>query len=704
MTARVALATAAIAAIWITGCPRFEGSCESDADCESGEFCSAKSHSCIVHSICSPTCSAHSECFNGTCVARYSGLVITEPATDIGLGADASVSIAAQLQVAPGRTANLPASIRLDVELPDAGMQNVQLLQAGERFVGALSLGPAEGDYTLVARYPEVPLESAPRTVTVDRTPPALTVTIAPPPVRPAPDGGTTYTDSDLANVTAYRRDEQAEVTVASTSSDVTSVQASVAIGSDPALSLGSVPSVPVDQCGGPPVAWCGKITVNLWEPQMNAFRETFAVQVVGEDDVGNQATARDSDRLTRWKWVHQIASGHAIRATPAIGPAGSIVVGTALANGIDGKLVSLNHDGSKRWENPIGAVVSSPIVGRDNGGATPIYAAFRTSGGAELRTLNSADGALANPSCGPYTAGTSVAAMTLASTLVAEPASIESAVALVNGSGGILVVYRPLGDPGVRCLPAANAGGMNFPSGISSIGTRVFYGDSSGRLRGYEVGGGTPITLPGWPIGDAGVEMRALVHTGQELAGGGPGITTAPSLVSVSPDGGQIGWTIPTGGALWYPVVDSTGTLYAGRNDDRLVTATTTPTTIDAFEAGGVIQSAPLLGQGNIVYYATASGTLTARMVSALSSELWSIGGLGDVEASPNIDCARGVGGSPLAARPGVLYLATNAPRIYAFVVDSRGIDTTAPWPKYQHDPRNTGNADTPLSEFTCP
>ena len=36
--------------------------------------------------------------------------------------------------------------------------------------------------------------------------------------------------------------------------------------------------------------------------------------------------------------------------------------------------------------------------------------------------------------------------------------------------------------------------------------------------------------------------------------------------------------------------------------------------------------------------------------------------------------------------------------------VIDSRGIDTQAPWPKYQHDPRNTGNSATPLTDFACP
>jgi hypothetical protein len=73
-------------------------------------------------------------------------------------------------------------------------------------------------------------------------------------------------------------------------------------------------------------------------------------------------------------------------------------------------------------------------------------------------------------------------------------------------------------------------------------------------------------------------------------------------------------------------------------------------------------------------------------------------------VESSATIDCARDAAGSKLAGRPGVLYVGSNSGKLYAFVVDSRGIDTTAPWPKYQHDPRNTGNADTALSEFACP
>lgn len=72
-------------------------------------------------------------------------------------------------------------------------------------------------------------------------------------------------------------------------------------------------------------------------------------------------------------------------------------------------------------------------------------------------------------------------------------------------------------------------------------------------------------------------------------------------------------------------------------------------------------------------------------------------------VASSPNIDCARAPNGSKLPG-PGTLYYGANNGKLYAIIVDNPGIDTTSPWPKYQHDPRNTGSLSTPLSEFACP
>ena len=47
----------------------------------------------------------------------------------------------------------------------------------------------------------------------------------------------------------------------------------------------------------------------------------------------------------------------------------------------------------------------------------------------------------------------------------------------------------------------------------------------------------------------------------------------------------------------------------------------------------------------------------------------------------------------------PGTLYVVGNGSgAVYAIIVDSRGLDVSAPWPKFQHDTRNTGNIDTPV------
>jgi hypothetical protein len=106
------------------------------------------------------------------------------------------------------------------------------------------------------------------------------------------------------------------------------------------------------------------------------------------------------------------------------------------------------------------------------------------------------------------------------------------------------------------------------------------------------------------------------------------------------------------------------------------------------------------------LVYVVDNSGTLQVLRSTAMTPE-WELSDLnilGVIEGSVALDCSRDSLGQKVAGRPGVLYVGSNNGRFFAFIVDSRGIDTSAPWPKYQHDPRNTGNAQTPLSQFACP
>jgi hypothetical protein len=113
-----------------------------------------------------------------------------------------------------------------------------------------------------------------------------------------------------------------------------------------------------------------------------------------------------------------------------------------------------------------------------------------------------------------------------------------------------------------------------------------------------------------------------------------------------------------------------------------------------------GPITAAPVLGQGGLVYALNTSGQL-----SVLDNTLklhWSapVSGTG-FNVSPNLDCNRDSSGTPRAG-PGVLYVQSNDGMLTAILVDSHGLDTSSPWPRYQHDARNTGNSTTPIE--ACP
>jgi hypothetical protein len=378
MTVRWALA-AALAAASISACLKFAGDCRSDADCFTGEFCSAKSHSCIVKG---------------------------DPAA------------------------------------------------------------------------------------------PEFTVTIAPAPARPGPTAGTTYTDSDAAYATAYRRDEQAQVTITSAATDVASVRASITIGGGPAMDLGTVASLPVSECGGAPVEWCGKVLVNLWDPPMDAFRDAFTVNVSGQDFRGSPATASSSDKVTRWKWAYQASTTAAIKS-PAVGPDGTVYFGTAAGGGA---VVALNPDGTLKWnKSGLGAVTASPAIG--SGG---VYVGLQDLGGATLQVLNVTSGELGTAKCGPFVGGTLNASLALAMTkLDSEQDPVESAFAVVDGSK-TLIALRP-GSSLSTCNVWSDSTSMDNAGTPSSVVTRagsVYFGDANGSVRGFTFGGATGWAIkPGWPV-----------------------------------------------------------------------------------------------------------------------------------------------------------------------------------------------------------
>jgi hypothetical protein len=96
------------------------------------------------------------------------------------------------------------------------------------------------------------------------------------------------------------------------------------------------------------------------------------------------------------------------------------------------------------------------------------------------------------------------------------------------------------------------------------------------------------------------------------------------------------------------------------------------------------------------VAYTLTTLGSLEARDPNL--NVLWSVrlSTSGSFRGSPILDCTREGTGA------GVLYAASDLGEVNALVVDSPGLDPAAPWPKYQHDVRNTGNPTTPIQ--SCP
>jgi hypothetical protein len=112
--------------------------------------------------------------------------------------------------------------------------------------------------------------------------------------------------------------------------------------------------------------------------------------------------------------------------------------------------------------------------------------------------------------------------------------------------------------------------------------------------------------------------------------------------------------------------------------------------------------QVTPVLGAGGLLYTATSNSDVVSVREAATLQSRWmaTLEGVSS-SASPTLDCARAATGAPAGGNLGVLYVPAGS-KLYALIVDSPGLDGTAPWPKYQRDARNSGNPATPIT--SCP
>jgi hypothetical protein len=678
--------------------------CDTAVDCRSGALC--LQNVCVYDGeidsqACDRPCSAYEACsaISLKCQPRFSELVVTPSNGTVVDGG--TLPVRAELRVSPGYAANFPATLNIGVARGDGGtVASLPTTTEGEGVYTTEWNPSEEGSYRLTAAYPEDGGPSTTVGLTVDKTGPVLSVVPALSPSR-VPDGGFIYMDPAALN--AWRRDQTATVRVESASADLDPQSLSVLVrGADGGVNLEGLTLAQATPCAGN--AYCGTVDVPLWKPGLPAFRGEFAVEVSAKDRVGNPAFASKPIPVTRWKWRHDIESA-TITAAPAVGHKGVLYIGTTNGGNNDGRFLALSDDGRLLWAANTGAVVASPAVGNVLlDGTERVYAAHKKASTNRVG-FYAGSSTFINP-CLDYSSSSALVQSALAIGQVPGGGASETVYGVYSGrSGGTLFAVRPdENDPQFQCPPSPGVGDVVAPGSMLASGTSVVLGTSTGRLKSFALGSnGFWNSSAQWdrPLGL--VKPTAMAVAGGGIFGGSNDGTNS-RLFNAPLDGGQDPTSIPTSSPIWNVSIGGSPDtrVVAGLEGNKLLALDTADGGTKNIETPlEVIKGAPVWGAGGYVYTASsASGVIQARR--PLENVEWQFDSESSIEASMNLDCSRTADGGVMSGMPGVLYAAGQDGKVFAIIVDSPGLDSTAPWPKYQHDSRNTGNPETPIT--SCP
>jgi hypothetical protein len=439
---------------------------------------------------------------------------------------------------------------------------------------------------------------------------------------------------------------------------------------------------------------FCRDYTLALGPQPLDAFTATATASVSGQDKAGNTGAGQAASLLTvtRWKWARRVTPGVGssdIVASPAIGAGGKVYVAVNLSQASGGGVYEVTPQGAVSSVASSGAIAASPAIGRTDTGVDVLYYLDQSNG---LRALGAS-------SCGTGDTAN-----------LGSIAVLNDGMATVKGAG----VVQYMGAPALRAVDSggcavvgANAvPGIAFPGNLITDGSGVWYPAANGSIQWTTTALASPASLTGFGAGT----IFGMALFGSKFAGGGGGGGSGIGRIFVAnTDGGTITGDNPgrhvSGVAVGHVGND---VLFAVTEEEtsntgllkRFDSAGGNPTPVSwgafAFDfpntatPGG---TTPVLGANGWVYVVANNGNVAAVGQSAMDVR-WTkvLTGLttpGTVLASATLDCNRD---KPTSAT-GVYYFATTTGWLVAYVVDSPGLDTTAPWPKYQHDARNTGN-----------
>lgn len=714
----------------LAGCTEFKGKeCTGDSECGEGGRCDLSRNLCYQvgtepeTDVCDPVCATYEACTTAGCQARFTSLTIQSPSNNAVVGAG-TVQVQAKLVANPTYAATTQYPETLNFKASRNGGGDVgsfgPVSRSGETYTVDWTPPATQVQIVLTAEHP-TPEAVAPASVTVqvDASPPDFTISF-PTPTRQGGIPGTqaAYGDPEPGYAEAFRRDESITVTISANepvnASSVTLTVIGIGAGGTAGQALPPQPVVEATGCAGSP-SFCGSVTVNLFEPEMIPFRGRMDFRVDGKDTVGNQGSKTKGLNVTRWKWAFD-AQG-VINATPAVGSIGTVYFGT---DETSGKMFAVTPDGGLKWQNPLslGQIGASPAVGSLNSAGTDeyVYVSAKSSPSSVFYALQGSNG-------GEKARCTLGGSNEIESAIAVGPTPLtvgttESGIAVYNSTPAKIVALRPDAILETKCLEISGSGQGALPTSVpgSSLvvkDQKVFYAASASRLTCYDLATGFNSPCTGWPQNTNSLARGlAIVEDKIYGAAGNTDDATLGSLFSSPLTGG------PSGGAVSfvYPNANTSRVFNLSIGTGKIAyfgaeTASSSDLLALLLDVGGAtptrvldtgtMRGAPVFGKNDRLYTVNTQGRVAGWTASSLTQqwqeELLTQPGTADV--SPTLDCLRNAP-AQASAKLGSLYVASGT-TLYAFIVDSPGLEAV-PWPKFQHDVRNTGNPATPITN--CP
>ena len=662
--ALAAVALGAACSVTTDGAP-----CTTAANCPAGQGCAADGR--CRPSDCSG-CGRGEACnqLSLSCQARYA-LALTAPAdgSSVGLG---GVTVAATLRLGSLDPAVVP--VPAEVQLLVDGSQATTLVRAAQdggtvTYAGAYE--PSQGVETSVELRAQLTdsdgtvVSSAPLTLRVDTVPPAV---------------GTATSSCDT---TPCLRDGVLTVAVQASDSGLASVTAALDVD-------GGVRTVALAPAGGG--LYSAQLMLKDWP--FPFFQRAVAVTVAAVDQAGNAVStgAGAPVNVTRLRWSYPAG---APVTSPALLPDGGLVFGTGATAD---QLRSVGPDGAERWKITLqgGSAAGKGVRFAPAVGVAAVWA------GADDGTLYGVklDGTGIITSCGSSDA------------TVYTPALRAGSEVAFAGSAGALVLAV---GAGVQCNLQSTAPNKATSSVVLAGGAAIVPTvDNTMNASLVQFTGTTslPAVLQyGWsaPAGLTISAPLAVIPDGRVVALSANGHVyaidpLAPAATATPTDLAQL-----SGAADGSAAVDAAGDLIFGTNDGALHRLTPAPAGSawpDAW-AGGASMGTPVSGvalvakdASGVSVYATTSGSGTGDVVAVAEvggrpTVVWRTAGLAAGSLQFPVVAAPAAG-APSSTLP-TLYAGSGDGRLYALVVDTP-LDPASPWPKSNHDLRNTGNASAPL------